>query len=814
MTELFAEIALFGALSKTLHYLVPPHLLRELQPGSRVIVPLGRREAVGIVVALTETRPEAAPDVAFRPISAAMDARPLLPPDLLKLCQWISGYYFYPLGEVLHGALPSGMQATPERYYSLGVKDPAYAESRLPSELYSLLSKSGRVSLKEIADKTSFKERLPEVLSRFEREGLVECFFEWSAAKIGVKMVKQARLVAAPDSARIEKSDSLRRLVQVMDESGGVLPTKSLRQLVKNADYWINKLKGEGSIEVEEIEEIRESSLAQELALSPPHTLTPAQDAVLNRILPNIADRKFQTFLLFGVTGSGKTEIYLQLVEKTLEMGKGALVLVPEIAISTQMEAFFRQRFGNQLAVCHSGMSPGSRLDQWKEALSGKRKVVLGVRSAVFMPVADLGIIIVDEEHDPSYKQDDHLRYHARDVAIMRASLLEIPILLGSATPSLQSIHQYRSNRYELLRLPSRILERPLPTLEIVDMRREPRKSGVLSRALQKALVETVEEGRQALIFLNRRGFATHFLCNVCGNALQCNHCSVSLTYHQKEDRLRCHYCAWERTVPERCPSCGHDALVSHGFGTERVEKEIKRLLPGEPVVRIDRDTVTHSKRMVEYFNAVRHNKAKVLVGTQMIAKGHDFPNITLVGIINADAALQIPDFRAGETTVQLLMQVSGRAGRGEAPGRAILQTYNPTHYTIQSILDVDYMGFCSKELESREILQYPPFARLLRILITAAKEQTAQEAAAELAALCRQTAAQLRERDRHIAVLGPSPAPLAKLNNRYRQHIFVKAWMNRDLQEFSETVLNQARIKPVFRRVQITFDRDPLASL
>jgi primosomal protein N' (replication factor Y) len=421
---------------------------------------------------------------------------------------------------------------------------------------------------------------------------------------------------------------------------------------------------------------------------------------------------------------------------------------------------------------------------------------------------------MVDEEHDPSYKQDDHLRYHARDVALMRASILGIPILLGSATPSLQSVHQCRSSRYKLLSLPSRILDRPLPAYEVVDMRREARKNRVLSQTLRNALVETIEEGQQALIFLNRRGFAAYFLCNTCGHVLQCEHCSVSLTYHRKEDRLRCHYCAWEQTVPERCPVCDHEALASHGFGTERVEEEIKRLLPGEPIIRIDRDTVSHSQRMVEYFNAIRQDKARVLVGTQMIAKGHDFPNITLVGIINADAALQIPDFRAGETTVQMLMQVSGRAGRGEKPGRAILQTYNPAHYTIDSILKMDYLSFCSQELESREMLQYPPFTRLLRLLVTGSREETTREAAHELAAICRKTADELRKSGRHVAILGPSPAPLMKLNRRFRWHLFAKAWINPDLQLFSETLLSRSKDSALLRRVQVAVDRDPLASL
>ncbi|MGV8074775.1 MAG: primosomal protein N' [Syntrophobacteraceae bacterium] len=739
MDELFAEIAIFGALDKTLHYRVPPHLHDAVRIGARAMVPLGRREAMGMVVALQNDPPATPSEISFRPILAMVDKLPLLPADLLRLCRWVSKYYYYPLGEVLQTVIPSGGNS---------------------------------------------------------------------------KKVKLIKLLSIPDKTRIAKSDHLRRFIELIEESGGTLPMKVFRQNVKNAGYWVEKLKKEGVIEVQETEEVRESPFAQALAPLPPHTLTPDQDEVLSSILPFFKTPGFQPFVLFGITGSGKTEIYLQLVRKALDSGKGALILVPEIAISTQMEALFRQRFGSRLAVWHSALSLGSRHDQWKETLTGKKKVILGVRSAVFMPVSDLGLIIVDEEHDSSYKQDDHLRYHARDVALMRASNLGIPIVLGSATPSLQSVQQCRSNRYRLLSLPSRINDRPLPSLEIVDMRRESRRNRILSERLQKALAETIDSGQQALIFLNRRGFATFFLCTVCGNVLQCDHCTVSLTYHRKEDLLRCHYCNWERKVPKRCPSCDNETLISYGFGTERVEEEIKRLLPGEPIVRIDRDTVRNPRHIVEYFNAVRQEKAKILLGTQMIAKGHDFPNITLVGIINADAALQVPDFRACETTVQLLMQVSGRAGRGEVPGRAILQTYNPDHYTIRSVLDMDYLGFCSEELATREALQYPPFAKLLRLLVTGADNDTTRKAAFTLTSICRETAESLRGHNQHVAILGPSPAPLTRLSNRFRWHVFAKAWTNRDLQGFSESVLDRSKHDPLLRGVQIVFDRDPLASL
>ena len=567
-------------------------------------------------------------------------------------------------------------------------------------------------------------------------------------------------------------------------------------------------------LQIEVIEELRESHCAQDLAPAPPPELTTDQHQAVEAVLPFIRRPSFQPFLIHGVTGSGKTEIYLRLVEETARQQRGSIVLVPEIALSSQIEAIFRQRFGSGLAVWHSGLSDGARFDQWREILSGKRRIVLGVRSAIFMPISDPGLIIVDEEHDPAYKQDDRLRYHARDVALMRASMAHIPIVLGSATPSLQSVHHAASGRYKSLSLPGRVLDRPLPGLQMVDMRRESGQTRILSTTLRNALAETVQKGEQALVFLNRRGFATFLLCHVCGHVLQCPHCSVSLTYHQTQTRMLCHYCASESPIPELCPTCGGKTLIKHGFGTERVEKEIKEHIPGASVVRIDRDTVSHSRDLVNHLNSVRQHKANVLIGTQMIAKGHDFPNITLVGIVNADTALQIADFRAGEATVQMLMQVAGRAGRGDKPGRVIIQTYNPAHYTIQSVLNMNYDAFCSRELESREQLKYPPFVKLLRLLVTAPREEITQRAAQQLGSLCRELAAQLRSSGRHVAVLGPTPAPLVRIKRRFRWQIFIKAWTSRDLQQFTGALLAQARTHPDLRRPLLSIDRDPMSSL
>ncbi len=538
------------------------------------------------------------------------------------------------------------------------------------------------------------------------------------------------------------------------------------------------------------------------------------QSAALDGIVPFVDNPRFKPFLLYGVTGSGKTEVYLHLIERAARSGNGALVLVPEIGISTQMESIFRDRFGERLAVWHSALSDAQRRLAWADIRSGRKSIVLGARSAVFTPVRNLRLIIVDEEHDTSYKQEDRLRYNARDVALMRGKIVGAPVIMGSATPSIQTIYRCSENRYRSILLPNRVMNRPQPQFEVVDMKLEGGGKKIFSFKLLEAIGETLRSGRQALLFLNRRGYDKYYLCNACGHALQCASCSLTLTYHKKDNCLRCHYCGWETFLPERCPVCAHAALFPHGFGTEKVEKELKKLFPAVRAVRMDRDTMLSHDRMVSALDALRSGKADVLLGTQMVAKGHDFPNITLVGIINADAGLQAPDFRAGEVLVQLLIQVAGRAGRGDEPGRVILQTYNPSHFTIESALKLDYDGFCREELNSRENLQYPPFTRLLKILVTSASEESARAGARLLAAVCREKSASFRNQGGNVAIMGPSPAACVKLKNRFRWQLFIKTWTISDMQNFTGCVLESVKNDPDFRSVQITVDRDPATEI
>jgi len=764
MADLFAEVVIMGtALNKGLHYSIPSRLAGKVEPGSRVSVELGKRKAAGIVLSVVNSLPELPETVKIRPILDTIDELPAMPSDLLKLCLWVSNYYFYPLGQVFDLVIPFG------RSEPIG-------------------------------------SALSGPATKFVR--LVDC--------------------KACESLKSEKSKEIIRLLRL---AGGAAGLRDLRKLCENADYWLKKLIKDGIIAVEEsqtgpgtdypasckagtasppLSKGRQGGFSNLCALE----LTEDQGAALDQTAPFLDNPRFQPFVLYGVTGSGKTEIYLRLMEKAAQSGNGSLVLVPEIGISVQMESIFRERFGAGLAVWHSALPERERKRAWADIRSGRKKIVLGARSAVLTPVQDLKLIIVDEEHDTSYKQEDHLRYNARDVAVMRGKIVGAPVILGSATPSIQTVHGCTEKRYRSIALPSRVMNKPRPELEVVDMKREGGRHGIFSFKLSEAIGQTIGSGRQALLFLNRRGYAKYYLCNACGQALQCVSCSVTLTYHKKDNRLRCHYCGWETSLPERCPVCAHAALFPHGFGTEKVEKEVKRLFPDARVVRMDRDTLNSRDRLVSALDAVRSGKADVLLGTQMVAKGHDFPNITLVGIINADAGLQAPDFRAGEVLVQLLIQVAGRAGRGEELGRVILQTFNPSHFTIESALNLDYDGFCREELRSRKTLQYPPFTRLLKILVTSAGEESAREGARLLAVVCRQRADSFRSTERSVAVLGPSPAAYVKLRNRFRWHLFIKTWTSSDMQSFTECVLESIKGDPAFRSVQITVDRDPATEI
>jgi primosomal protein N' (replication factor Y) len=540
-----------------------------------------------------------------------------------------------------------------------------------------------------------------------------------------------------------------------------------------------------------------------------PEKLTDEQAAALDQLLPAVQQQKFNTFLLHGITGSGKTEVYLRAAAATLEQSRSVLVLVPEIALATQLEAHFLSRFGRRVALMHSGLTPGQRFDQWNRIIKGEASVVIGARSAIFSPLVDPGLIIVDEEHDSSYKQDDGFRYQARDLAVLRGSQCNAVVVLGSATPSSISYHHALQDKYHLLVMEKRISDRSLPDVKVVNMLAMQTVSGrpaVFSNELVKELRKNFENGEQSLIFLNRRGFANFMMCRDCGQPVQCRNCQISLTLHKTSNKLLCHYCGY--TVPSKtvCTNCQSTSLVALGVGTERLQDELAGLFPKARIERLDRDTCVKRNDYLRILKAVHRGEIDILLGTQMITKGHHFPNVTLVGIVQADTGLGMPDFRAGERTFQLISQVSGRAGRGEKPGRVIVQTFQPEHHSIEMSTRHDYLGMYNREIALRKRLDYPPFARLINLRIEGKEEKDVQAAAKKLGL----KAVRLCKKDSLPEVLGPAPAPLVRLRDKYRYQLLLKG---RELDSLHLMVHQLQKDITLFNnagRVKIAVDIDP----
>ena len=555
---------------------------------------------------------------------------------------------------------------------------------------------------------------------------------------------------------------------------------------------------------------LRLGSPSADLAWARPrHTLNPSQQAASDAIVGALKQNVYQTFLLHGVTGSGKTEVYLNTIEEALALGRGALLLVPEIALTPSVAGQFYARFGDRVAILHSAFNDSERAEQWRRLREGRAMVGVGTRSAVFAPVRELGLIIVDEEHDGSYKQEETPRYNGRDVAIVRALDLQAVVVLGSATPSLETRYNVERGKSRLLELPARILDRPMPTVELVDMRQEfleSRQNALFSRRLVAAVNEKLEAGEQSLLLMNRRGFSASVACRACGERIQCDNCAVSLTFHRRDNRLLCHYCNFARRVPQACPGCGSDHLYFLGSGSEKVEEELHRAFPKARIARLDRDTVTSKNRYEEILGGFREGAYDILVGTQMIAKGHDIPNVTLVGVVSADTGLGMPDFRAAERAFQLLTQVAGRAGRHHLPGTVLVQTINPEHYAIVCAAEQNYARFYEKELEFRRLLRYPPFCAMANIVVRAELQEDALRRAGELRACLPEAAEGMR-------VLGPAEAPVPRLKNEFRYQMLVKSVSRARLNEALQTLRRHA-LDSRWPATALVLDVDPLSLL
>lgn len=699
---------------RVFHYCIPEKLAGRIEVGRMVVVPFGGRRVDGYVVGLT---PEAAvPNV--RPIISVRDDGPYFDAESLSLARWMAQRYIALEADALRCLVPPG----------------AVGATRVrPREL-----KAYRLAV----DKEQARQLVGELAGRAPRQ-----------AAVVTELLKAATDESAPELA-------LRDVVQRTGVSTSSLKAMEQRGIIEATTVRIER-RPTGALHVE-------SSTAPQLTVE--------QRRALDIIEAERTKPKPRPVLLHGVTGSGKTEVYLRAIASTLAEGKGAIVLVPEIALTPQTFARFASRFGDQVAVLHSGLGMGERFDEWGKIAAGRARIVVGARSAVFAPVADLGLIIVDEEHETSYKQDESPRYNGRDVAIERARRAGALCILGSATPSMESYMAVQRGEYQLARMTKRVDDRPMPPVEVVDMRQEMLAGNrtIFSARLQEELTQCLAQGRQALLFLNRRGFAQFLLCRECGLVMRCDECTVTYTFHaEPAPHMRCHYCNELRAVPDDCPQCGGPYLRPFGAGTQRVETVVRAMFPDARVQRVDLDTTARKGAHARLFDAVRRGEIDVIVGTQMVAKGLDFPNVTLVGVIAADSTLHLPDFRAAERTFHLLTQVAGRAGRGNHPGKVIIQTYAPDHYSIAAARSYDEEGFYRREAVFREGSGYPPFGTLVRIVVST--EENSPRAAQMVAEAVRVCAG----RGEGVVVTGPAPAPMHRLRGRNRWHVLIRGTGN-----------------------------------
>jgi len=814
------EVAVAAPVTETLTYSFPAADSSQLKPGMRLLVPLGRRQVTGYLLAI---RPADEAPFQIKPVTDVLDSKPLFPADMIPFFRWIASYYRYPLGEVIKIALPGGLTQQSERHISLveagkevlvGFHGANGADS--PAWLAEL---TARGTLSPARVRLIWRSRKwRKLLETWHNEGYVTITEAVSATRtkakteICVGLVQKAPPLADTRLKASEKKAMALLLELLVNRFPPVVPVKELNHAYSGAGRAIKSL-GEKCLVFFQEQQIFRDPFGEEPPFfpEPPH-LSTEQEKVLAELLPAIGRKSFTTFLLHGVTGSGKTEIYLQAARRTLAENRSVLVLVPEIALASQLEAHFFSRFGKTLALLHSGLSQGERFDQWHQIMEGQAKIVIGARSAIFAPLTDPGLIIVDEEHDSAYKQEDTLRYQARDLAVLRGKLQQCPVLLGSATPSLTTFHHASTGKYQLLTLPKRIENRPMPEVSIVDLRLTRKEAGghpFFSQVLLESIKDNLEQGDQSIIFLNRRGYANLMICDDCGNPVKCLHCDISLTLHKSEKILSCHYCGYQARSPIICPSCRSARVKEIGFGTERVEEALSELFPQARIARLDRDTSTNRKKFLKILKSVHQKETDILVGTQMITKGHHFPHVTLVGVIWADAGLGMPDFKAGERTFQLISQVTGRAGRGDKPGLVIIQTHQPDHYSITNAEKHDYRGFYEKELKLRQALQYPPFSRLIILRFSGDNEELVRSAATLTARQARQLAETFR-----LTLLGPAAAPLARIRDKYRWQLLVKGTDSNNLHALCDSLAAQP-VPPVrATKVTMVVDVDPESML
>ena len=798
---MFVNVALNIPSEKTFTYEVPADLQNEIEIGKRVFVPFGRRKRTGFIVGINHSC-----DLKnIRPVNEVLDDEPLFSENDLNFYQWIANYFIYPLGKTLAELIPAGSEKkdflwiTPLHHSTKTDLTPA--QEKL---LTFLCQYPQGISLSNLT-KISGLKNVSANLQGLCTVGLLQ-IQEKQKKQISVQSeiivtLEESKIGDAKFTAKQEK------LIDCLKKQGPV----SLNDLMKGSGVSgdiVRRLREKGILNFTDKEKTRRVSLYSRIGQNKNRiTLNQQQEQTLKEICSSLGKNVFTPILLHGVTGSGKTEIYLKAIEKVLSMGASAIYLVPEIALTPQLISRVAGRFDNrQIAVLHSGIAEAIRYDQWRQIKRGLINLVIGTRSALFAPLTNLKLIIVDEEHDMSYKQDERLCYNARDMAVVKAKMSDAIVITGSATPSVHTYFNAQTRKYLYMELPQRVDDKPMPAVDIIDMKAQQETAGkvpILSDALIEGIKETLGRKEQVLLFLNKRGFDTFLVCADCGYNFLCPNCAVSLKNHTAENVIKCHYCDYTLKALPVCPSCSSSRILSYGIGTQKLEKEIEKIFPEARVQRMDSDTTSRKGAQERMLEDLEQRKIDILIGTQMITKGHDFPFITLVGVISADTSLNMPDFRAAEKTFQLITQVAGRGGRGDAPGKVIIQTFNPQHYALKHAQNHDYKAFYEEEIESRKALLYPPFSRIINLRLSSIKKDMLMEEAHRLGKQAKKLNTQYGNA---AEIIGPAESPLTKIRGRFRYQMLIKGTDINVLHKIAQGIIDTNKNN----QVRITVDVDP----
>ncbi|MGA6974311.1 MAG: primosomal protein N' [Candidatus Binatus sp.] len=784
-----ANIVIVGATRgfETLTYSIPPALDGLILPGHRVLAPLRSRKVTGVVTEIGE-RLSTAP---LKPLLEVLEQRPLFDRAHLQLMEFLASYYMVSIAEAYRSVIPAVARVESRVAYKIATAPDELARvafTRVERAVIETVAKGAATTRR--LEKLGPPSEVRATLARFIADGILERRDATSGRhRETADMV--ARVIAGASAERVRGSKQREVLNAIVNAGSAGVRVDVLRTEIESASTALKSLARRGLIAIA-------ATATANGGTASGFDLSNEQQVALDAIAPAVEHQRYEAFLLWGVTASGKTEIYLNLAARALAAGRNVLIMVPEIALADEIVRSFRARFGSLVGIAHSAQSVTERWASWMAALGGQARVMIGPRSVIFAPMHDVGLIVVDEEHDASYKSEEGIRYHARDLAVALAGFSKCPVVLGSATPSSESYANARRGRYRLLRLMHRVNDRAMASVEIVDMRREVAEARKLTAAkstngsgpggtksetadvpdivplstrLIAALRENLAAGGQSMVFLNRRGFHNFLQCHLCGNVIACPNCSVSMTFHMRDRSLRCHYCANHIAAPDTCPECKGYGLKGQGFGTERLTQTLAEMMPDARIERMDSDTSRLRGARARMLAELRAGEIDILVGTQMITKGFDFPGVTLAAVVNADLALNMPDFRSAERTFQLLTQVAGRAGRGERAGRVLIQTFAPNHYSISAARDQDYARFMRRELQLRRDLMYPPFARLAMVRIEGAEPHIVRRAAEAVAkSLARDSTPE------GIRVLGPAPAPIERIKQRYRWQVMIKS--------------------------------------